>query len=141
MLVGALPRSLLPHPAAASCWSVAAPRTACSRRRRCCRCWHAIDPPRPPTRSSASPASLSATCPLLPQVRYVASHLRSLFRSSQPWRELPVIFGLPRGCYSMRCAVVFEEQVTSNRLQRFAGARLLRLPALPPLSGVLLGYW
>ncbi|PRW60306.1 heat shock amino-terminal domain [Chlorella sorokiniana] len=74
-------------------------------------------------------------------VRFVASHLRRLFRSPHPWRELPVVFGLPRGCYSMRCAVVFTDQLTSQALQRWAGTHLLRLRPLPPLSSRLLGHW
>ncbi len=52
-----------------------------------------------------------------------------------------MLFGLPRGCYSMRCAVVFSDQLTSQRLQRWAGAQLLQLPALPPLSPRLLSHW
>lgn len=74
-------------------------------------------------------------------MRFVASHLRRLFRSPQPWRELPLVFGLPRGCFSMRCAVVFSDQLTSQALQRWAGTHLLRLPALPPLSSRLFGHW
>lgn len=79
--------------------------------------------------------------PALLQVRFVASHLRRLFRSPQPWRELPVVFGLPRGCYSMRCAVALGDQLTTQRLLRWAGTHLLHLPPLPPLSSRLLGHW
>lgn len=75
------------------------------------------------------------------QVRFLASRLRGLFLGVQPWRELPVAFGLPRGCLSMACAVPFSGHFTAERLQRFAAARLLRLPALPPLTSRLLGSW
>lgn len=33
-------------------------------------------------------------------MRFLASHLR-LFHTTQPWRELPVAIGFPRGCYAM----------------------------------------
>lgn len=52
-----------------------------------------------------------------------------------------MVFGLPRGCYSMRCAVVLGDQPTSQRLLRWAGTHLLHLPPLPPLSSRLLSHW
>lgn len=41
----------------------------------------------------------------------------------------------------MACAVVYTERFTAAGLQQFAARRLLRLPALPPLSPWLLGPW
>lgn len=87
--------------------------------------------------SAASHAALAAC----KQVRFLAANLRGLFHTAQPWRDLPVVFGLPQGCFRMACALPFSTHFTSERLQQFVAARLLRLPALPPLSPRLLGAW
>lgn len=91
------------------------------------------------------PLSLASSRPALfccrPQVRFVASHLR-LFRSQHPSPiDLPAVFGLPSGCASMACAVVYSGRFTAQGLQRFAAAELLHLPRLPPLSRRLVGAW
>ena len=88
-----------------------------------------------------TPPFICARLHHLKQVRFLASHLRGLFQGVQPWRELPVAFGLPRGCLSMACAVPFSGRFTGAELLRFAAARLLRLPALPPVTPRLLGAW
>ncbi|KAF5835543.1 hypothetical protein DUNSADRAFT_7242 [Dunaliella salina] len=50
------------------------------------------------------------------------------------WTQLPVIYGVPKGCMDPRCFVRFFGPVTLPALQEFAAAKLLKLPPVPSVS-------